>query len=91
VLSVRWQPTVCWTEELRNLEGCFGDLEKKLIMRLPVLYRVIILFGNSILYLRPLLHLAHGRCLEFLRKSRGNRQLSDKVMIAQHAVPVTDS
>ena len=54
-------------------------------------YRVITLFDNYVLYLRPLLHLAHEQSLELLGSSSGKRYLSDKVMTPHYAVPVTDT
>jgi len=37
-------------------------------------YRVITLFDNYILYLRPLLRLAHEQSLELLISSSGNKR-----------------
>ena len=75
---------LCYTEELRNLERfVFSDLYTYLRERrrrrrninytVALLYRVITLFDNYVLYLRPLFRLAHEQPLELVRSSSSKR------------------
>jgi hypothetical protein len=72
---------VLWyTEELGNLHRfVFSDVHlfaRKKKKKKNINYAValhITVFDNCVLYLRPLLHLAHEQSLELLRSSSGKR------------------
>jgi hypothetical protein len=93
---------LCYTEEPRNLElFVFSDLYTYLRERrrrrrninyaVALLYRIITLFDNCVLYLRPLLRLAHEQPLELVRSSSNKRYLSDKIMSPHYALPLIDT